>query len=130
MPTTNCGTAQAWRNELSADGIYYVGTEDGCGLAWVRASAYNMVATGSTNCGTTVMRHELGHNMGLVHGGESSSYNQGDVRFGTIMASNAIPFYATPNRYDRATGIPLGMPGRIDAVRAMNEFSMQATNYR
>ncbi|MGO4703138.1 M12 family metallo-peptidase [Dyella sp. 2RAB6] len=122
--------AQAWRNELRADGIYYVGTEEGCGLAWIHSSADYMVATGSTNCGTTVMRHELGHNMGLAHGGESSSYNQGDVRFGTIMAGNGIPFYATPDRYDPATGIPLGTPDRIDATRAMNEFSKQVANYR
>ena len=32
---------------FDSDGIYYEGTESGCGLAWVRASAFNMVATGS-----------------------------------------------------------------------------------
>ncbi|WP_177218845.1 M12 family metallo-peptidase [Dyella marensis] len=122
--------AQAWRNELRADGIYYVGTEDGCGLAWVRSSPYNMVAAGSMNCGTAVMRHELGHNMGLNHGGGSRSYNQGYSYFGTIMGGNSIPYYSTPDRYDHGTGIPLGIPGQIDGVRAMNEFSGQAASFR
>jgi hypothetical protein len=123
-------TVQKWRNELKADGIYYEGTEDGCGLAWVRASNYNMLASGSTNCGTTVMRHELGHNMGLRHGGESNSYNQGYSALKTIMAGNTIPYYSTPKRYSLDYGIPLGINNQIDAVRAMNEFSATVAGYR
>lgn len=123
-------TVQKWRNELKADGIYYEGTEDGCGLAWVKASSYNMVASGSTNCGTTVMRHELGHNMGLAHGGESNSYNQGYSVLKTIMAGNAVPYYSTPKRYSPDYGIPLGIKNEIDAVRAMNEFSATVAGYR
>jgi len=37
---------------------------------------------------------------------------------------------ATPDRYDYGTGIPLGIPGQIDGVRAMNEFSGQAASFR
>ena len=120
---------QGWRDSLKADGVYYEGTEDGCGLAWVKASSFNMVATGSINCGTTVMRHELGHNMGLQHAGESSSYNQGYGLLGTIMGGNALPYYATPHRYTLDYGIPMGIPDKIDAVRAMNEFSSTVAAY-
>jgi len=125
---------QARRDQLGADAIYYEGTEAGCGLAWVRASAFNMVGTGSLNCGTTVMRHEFGHNMGLNHG-VATDYNGGDYAVGnsrvaTVMGGNAIPYYATPWRYTEKHGISLGVIGQIDAVRAMNEFSATVAAYR
>ncbi|CAI0724318.1 zinc-dependent metalloprotease family protein [Serratia quinivorans] len=123
-------TVQGWRDSLKADGVYYEGTEDGCGLAWVRSSAFNMVATGSINCGTTVMRHELGHNMGLHHADGSDSYNQGYGLLATIMGGNAIPYYSTPHRYTLDYGIPMGIVDKIDAVRAMNEFSATVAAYR
>lgn len=112
--------AQQWRNELKADGIYYEGTESGCGLAWVRASAFNMVATGSLNCGITVMRHELGHNLGLSHGG-------GPVP--NIMAGNAQPYYGTPLRFS-AEGLPMRNAGEVDGVAVMNAFSAAVAGYR
>ncbi|CNH72710.1 Uncharacterised protein [Yersinia massiliensis] len=125
-------TVQGWRNTLKADGIYYEGTEDGCGLAWLGSWGRdrNMVATGSINCGTTVMRHELGHNMGLSHGGESESYSQGYGLLSTIMAGNAIPYYSTPDRYTMDYGIPIGIPNKIDAVQAMNSLSSKVSAYR
>ncbi|MCB5310052.1 zinc-dependent metalloprotease family protein [Yersinia massiliensis] len=125
-------TVQGWRNILKADGIYYEGTEDGCGLAWLGSWGRdrNMVATGSINCGTTVMRHELGHNMGLSHGGESESYSQGYGLLSTIMAGNAIPYYSTPDRYTIDYGIPMGIPNKIDAVQAMNSLSSKVSAYR
>lgn len=123
--------AQMWRNELKADGVYYEGTEGGdCGLAWRLASAYNMVATGSISCGTTVMRHELGHNLGVRHGGEGGDYDQGYVELKTILGGNEIPYYSTPLRYTEDYGIPLGIPGKIDAVRTMNAFSATVAAYR
>ena len=112
--------AQQWRNELKADGIYYEGTEDGCGLAYVRASAFNMVATGSLNCGTTVMRHELGHNMGLGHG-------SGPVK--NIMAGNAEAYYGTPWRFT-AEGLPMRNAGEVDGVAVMDAFSATVAGYR
>jgi hypothetical protein len=123
-------TVQGWRDSLKADGIYYEGTEDGCGLAWLRSSAYNMVATGSINCGTTVMRHELGHNMGVNHADTGSSYNQGYSLVRSIMGGNSIPYYSTPHRYTQDYGIPMGIVDKIDAVRAMNEFSATVAAYR
>lgn len=112
--------AQQWRNELKADGIYYEGTEDGCGLAYVRSSNYNMVATGTLHCGTTVMRHELGHNMGLSHG-------PGPVP--NIMAGNALPYFSTPSRFT-AEGLPMRNPGEMDGVQVMNAFAPTVASYR
>ena len=124
-------TAQAWRNQVKADGIYYEGTENGCGLAWVRASAVNMVATGSTGCGTIVMRHEMGHNMGLNHGGTvGGGYAQGYLPGHTVMAGNAVPYFATPLRLDPVDGIRLGLTNQFDGVRAMNENSPAIAAYR
>ncbi|CAI2049461.1 M12 family metallo-peptidase [Serratia quinivorans] len=123
-------TVQGWRDSLKADGIYYEGTEDGCGLAWVRSSAFNMVASGSINCGTRVMRHELGHNMGLNHADSGGSYNQGYSLIRSIMGGNSIPYYSTPHRYTQDYGIPMGIVDKIDAVRAMNEFSATVAAYR
>lgn len=88
-----------------------------------------MAAVGSIYSSTRVMRHELGHNMGISHGGESTSYDQGYSDLGTIMGGNDIGFYSTPNRYTR-DGRALGVKNKIDAVRAMNEFSATVANYR
>lgn len=111
---------QQWRNELKADGVYYEGAENGCGLAWVRSSSYNMVATGSIRCGTTVMRHELGHNMGLAHG-------RGPVRH--VMAGNDLPFYGTPHRFDDK-GRPMMNPGEQDGVKVMDAHSIAVARFK
>jgi hypothetical protein len=118
-------TVQDWRNQLRADGLYYEGTENGCGLAWVPGSDYNMVAVGSINsikCGTNVMRHELGHNMGLEH-------SAGYAYAGTIMAGNSLPFYAAPYLFSDS-GLPLMPAGGWDEVGAMNAFSATVAAYR
>ncbi|HVK50473.1 MAG TPA: hypothetical protein VM469_01885 [Pseudoxanthomonas sp.] len=124
-------TAQAWRNAARADGIYYEGSEAGCGLAWVNADQFSMVATGSISCGTTVMRHEMGHNMSLYHGGTpGAGYRQGYLPAHTVMAGNAVPYYATPTRLSQEDGIWMGIANQYDAVRAMNEKSAQVAAYR
>ncbi|HWO25588.1 MAG TPA: zinc-dependent metalloprotease family protein [Kofleriaceae bacterium] len=126
--------AQTLRDRAKADAIYYEGTEEGCGLAWVKASAFNMVATGSLNCGTTVMRHEFGHNMGLNHGVSTENTNgQYAVGYNPVtdaMGGNASPYYSTPLRYTEQYGIPMGVAGQVDGVRAMNEFSATVAAYR
>lgn len=123
-------TVQGWRDELKADGIYYEGTENDLGgQGYLKADARHMAAVGSIYSSTRVMRHELGHNMGISHGGESTSYDQGYSDLGTIMGGNDIGFYSTPNRYTR-DGRALGFKNKIDAVRAMNEFSATVANYR
>jgi hypothetical protein len=123
--------AQQWRNELKADGIYYEGTEAGCGLAYVGADNYSMVATGSTACGTTVMRHEMGHNMNLSHADtRGAGYAQGYSAVRSIMGGNEIAFYATPQRFTTDLGVRMGIVDQIDAVRAMNEFSARVSAFR
>ena len=117
-------TVQGWRDQLHADGLYYEGTEDGCGLAWVNGSpsAFNMVATGTTACGTNVMRHELGHNMGLNH-------SMGYAYEGTIMAGNTLPFYAAPYLYAE-DGRPLTPAGGWNEVAGMNGRSAAVAAFR
>lgn len=129
----NDETVQGWRNQLKADALYYEGTESGCGLGWLNVitSSYNMIGTGSINCGTNVMRHEFGHNMGLMHGGNGTDgqYWRGYNTVRSIMGGNRIPYYSTPLRYT-ADGTRMGIPGRIDAVRRINEVSKTISNYR
>ncbi|WP_145515930.1 hypothetical protein [Yersinia aleksiciae] len=121
---------QGWRNTLKADGIYYEGTEDGCGLAWLGPSEKNMVGTGSTNCGTTVMRHELGHNMGIYHGGETESECQGYLAMSTAMAGNAVNRYSNSDTYDAKTGAAYGIINKVNAVGCMNKISAGVAAYR
>ena len=124
---------QAERKRLGANALYYEGAEEGCGLAWLNANAHNMVASGSINCGTTVMRHEFGHNMGLAHGDNNSGstfYATGYTLFGTVMGGNSMPYYSTPKIYDPVLGMAIGIEGKIDAVRAMNERFPVVSNFR
>jgi len=123
---------QTERKRLKANAIYYEGAEQGCGWASVNASSYRMIGTGSMNCGTAIMRHEFGHNMGLSHadnGGGSTPYATGSSVFGTIMGGNHISYYSTPKIYDRKLGMALGIAGKIDAVRAMNERFLIVSKY-
>ena len=113
---------QRWRNELYADGIYYDGHQSGCGLAYVGARAGTMVASGSINCGTRVMRHELGHNMGLGHSG-------GLTLSGTIMNGNSMPYFAAPYLYN-ALGLSLTPEGGRDEVAQMNRYSATVAGFR
>lgn len=121
-------TVQEWRNSLKADGIYYEGTEEGCGLAWINDhnydSSFNMLASGSINCGTNVMRHELGHSMGIP------DYNESHNMLATIMSGNTLPYYSTPYRYTLDYGIPMLSPDKINAVEIMNKFSSKVASYR
>jgi hypothetical protein len=126
---------QEQRNLLAADAVYYEGTESGCGLAYVNQnpSAYNMAGTGSLNCGTTVMRHEFGHNMGLNHGGEPSAafpYAQGYSKLATVMGGNAIPYFSTPKLYTKDLGLALGVEDQIDAVRMLNRNAPAVSQFR
>lgn len=124
------------RTQLAADAVYYEGTEDGCGVAWLTAGKYNMIGTGSLACGTTVMRHEFGHNMGLHHGdapGGSAPYAKGYSLIKDVMGGNAIPYYSNPYLYttlpDLAIGLPMGIANVTDSVRAINERSKLVSEY-
>ena len=112
------------RNRLKADAVYYEGVEAGCGLAWVNSTplAFNMLATGSLDCGTTVMRHELGHNMGLGHG-------NGVVP--TVMSGNAVPYFATPKRFDATLRVPMGhLATQPDEVSPMDRNAPAVSRFR
>lgn len=112
------------RNRVQADAVYYEGVESGCGLAWVNSSpnSYSMVGTGSLNCGTTVMRHELGHNMGLPHG---------DGVIATAMSGNAVPYFATPRRFDATLGVHMGhLATRPDEVAIMDRNAPAVAGFR
>jgi hypothetical protein len=124
------------RSQLAADAVYYEGTEDGCGVAWLTAGRNNMIGTGSLACGTTVMRHEFGHNMGLHHGdapGGSAPYAKGYSLIKDVMAGNAIPYYSNPYLYttlpDLAIGLPMGIANVTDSVRALNERSKLVSEF-
>ena len=112
------------RNRLLADAVYYEGTEEGCGLAWLNTTplSYNMIGTGSLNCGTTVMRHEFGHNLGLSHGDTTALARGFTHPLGsTIMGGNAIAYYANPNSYHPKYGVRLGEEGKIDTLGMINK---------
>jgi hypothetical protein len=104
--------------------VYYEGTESGCGLAWVNSKpiAMNMLATGSTMCGTTVMRHELGHNMGVGHG-------NGVVY--TVMSGNQVSSFATPHRFDPSLRVHRGHGAKLpDEVTPMDKNAPAVARFR
>ncbi len=115
---------QAERERVMADAVYYEGIEAGCGWAFVNPSPsfFNMAATGSTACGTTVMRHELGHNLGLDHG-------NGIVP--TVMSGNAVPFFATPMRIEPTLRVPMSQDARVpDEVSIMDKNAPAIARFR
>ncbi len=121
---------QAWRDETRADMVYYLGTETGCGLAFSRASNENAYATEAFGqCGSTVMRHELGHVIALNHV-NATAYWKGYPLAQTVMNGNAIPLYSTPLRFTPDLGIRAGIADEYDAVRALNERSPIVAAYR
>lgn len=120
---------QQWRNEAHADAIYYVGTEEGCGLAFMRGDADTMLASESHGCGITAMRHELGHAMALDHEVDVG-YWQGYALARTIMNGNSVPLYSTPLRFTPDFGLRAGKANKYDAVRALNERSAEVAAFR
>lgn len=126
--------AKKMADDVKADGTYYlVNLKDGnvAGRAWLKADKEYMVAASkysSDDWSLNTVAHELAHNMGVQHAGESTSYNQG-LKNKTVMGEGPYPFYSTPHRYTR-DGEPLGIEGKIDAVRTMNERSAQVAAFR
>jgi hypothetical protein len=123
------------RNAAAADAVYYEGVESGCGLAYMNQypNSYYMIGTGSLNCGTTVMRHEFGHNMGLAHGGEATQefpYAQGYSALATVMGGNAIPYFSTPRLYTQDLGLALGVENQFDSVRMLNQNADAVSKFK
>lgn len=119
----------ALRDQYKADLVYYEGTEEGCGFAFLGASGNNVFAVGSTMCGTTVMRHELGHLLNLPDVYKLVT-TAAPYMAGTAMEGNALPFFATPHRFDMVTGLPFGVSGIYDSVRTMNEYAKRVAAMR
>ena len=126
-------TIQNERNLVKADAVYYQGDEEGCGLAWVNKTpnAYNMIGTGSTNCGLTVMRHEFGHNMGLSHN-DSTDVARGFAHplGSTIMGGNSLPFFSSPTLYHPKYGYQLGKVGSTDSLSLLNKNASAVSKFR
>lgn len=115
------------RERVGADMVYYESNgpdPDYCGLAIYseKPSANNMAAIGMNGCGLSVMRHELGHNFGLIHDDDVESIYRGfrHVLGSTAMGGNSIDYYSSPSLYSPKYAIRLGEVGRIDAVALLN----------
>ncbi len=126
---------QGMRNRLKADAVYYFGLEEGCGLALrnVPAVADQMIGTESVGCGVTSMRHEFGHMMGIHHN-RAPDNNTDYYGFGygpslTILNGNAVPYYSSPKLLSPNYGVPMGIEGKIDALRRMNDVSRKISEF-
>jgi len=125
---------QKRRNRLKADSVYYENDVGGCGLGYLDGyrNKYNMMGSGTLGCGTTVMRHELGHNLGIGHGdtdganGLLYARGKGMIDSGTVMGGNSIPYYSSSKTHGKY-GEPLGERDSIDAARAIREHSKSAS---
>jgi hypothetical protein len=84
--------------EMERNSTTYTGNTFVCGISGI-PSRYAM---GSKRCGTAVMRHEIGHALGLSH----LTTNH---RFRTIMDKRGgeLPYYATALRSERSSRLPL-----------------------
>ncbi|CNI15605.1 hypothetical protein [Yersinia mollaretii] len=144
---------QEWLDSLKADGVYYVGTEEGTGHGWLNnvfhpedstegidetiipdpinlMDRMYMVSVGPITSDPEVMRHELGHNMGLRDRYGCNPNIQECELVATIMNQMWTPYYSTPDHYTADYGIPMGIPGKFDDVLAMNKISPAVAAYR
>ncbi|MGZ0716382.1 M12 family metallo-peptidase [Pseudomonas palleroniana] len=122
--------AQAMLDEVKADGMFYLTNfkdPDASGRAFLGPGKREMIATSNTYS-TYVIRHELAHNMGVNHAGDTSGPSQG-LANQTVMGYSPNLYYSTPHRYTDE-GEPLGTEGKIDAVGAMNKISAEVAAYR
>jgi hypothetical protein len=119
-------TAQAWLNELKADGMHYLGSTGNQG-AWINGGKFNHVSVSSLWFDTTGMRWAVAWSLGADG---QKPYAHGYRELGTVLAGKKIPYYSNTRRLTPDHGIRMGVAGRIDNVRAMNEFSAQVAAYR
>ncbi|ALN79831.1 metallo-peptidase M12B Reprolysin-like family protein [Lysobacter antibioticus] len=130
-------TVLAARQQLGADAFYYEdyynATAASCGLGVLSVTQREaMVGIGALECGTTILRHELAHNMGIAHANENNgatAYAKGYHMTKEIMNDNVIPYYSNPRIYTPDYGVAMGIENEIDAVRAMNERSKTVSEF-
>lgn len=121
---------QTERDRVSADAVYMEGkfvSTDACGLAFVNSPvtgfSFNMAAVGNAGCGTSVMVHEFGHNMGLNHNGGYIS---------TVMGNaDAATHFTTTRKFSTDLGIEIGHGAPIpDEVLLMNKNADEVSRIR
>jgi len=125
----------AARDALGADMVNILSTKNElCGQAYlesIKATAYSIVSC------STALAHELGHNIGALHGHHESSpipeyaygYRDDVGGFHTHMNTShgAIPYFANPNlQYNRR---PLGDARLHDVARRFNERRETVENF-
>lgn len=122
------------REHLRADMVSMYSTASAyCGMAWLNANQSN---THSVISCLGSLGHELGHNLGAMHGWPEDGnrqppymfgyrYTEGTPRFSTQMsygcspACPRIPYHSNPRLTYQ--GIPLGTAQNHDAARRFNE---------
>lgn len=129
-------------DKFGADGVYLLSNQKigGCGVLKMRrklsgALVPTLAGVGTAHCPPSVFSHEInGHGMGVLHPGESRSYNQGNAIPKTIMwpsvDKNVLPYFSTPNRFEDKYGMQLGDKTKADAVGAINENAQLFSSIR
>lgn len=123
------------REQFKADMTYYEGVaNDYCGLAYQHDQPKSelMLATGTIKCDLQVMRHEIGHNLGLRHSDEVVVTHRGfnHILGGTAMGGNSLNYYASPYVFSPKYSIRLGEFGKIDAVAMINTNAPKIASFR
>lgn len=123
------------RNQLKADMTYYEGVaKDYCGLAYENdhPTSENMIASGTIECGLQVMRHEIGHNLGVRHSDEVTVTHRGfhHILGSTAMGGNSLDYYSNPQLFSPKYNIRLGEFGKIDAVALINRNAAKISKFR
>jgi ribosomal protein L1 len=119
-------TAQAWLEEVKADGLHYL-SDEGYSGSWINGGKVNHVTVSDINLATTSMRYFIAFPAG---GDRQSAYAQGYDELGSILGGNINAFYSNTQRITPDHGIRTGVDGKKDVVRAMNERSARIAAYR